>query len=395
MWIDRSLENQIRKACDSRPALLLTGARQTGKSSLLRHLYPDADYMTLDRVAIAEEAEMNPALFLNRFSGPVILDEIQYAPSLFRELKTRIDSNRQETGRWILTGSQRFELMKNVSESLAGRLRILPLETLSAQELRASGFFSSSSIKDILWKGGYPELWATDDLESGEFFEDYVQTYLERDLKELIQVSNLRDFRRLIQICATRVGQLLNYADLAKHVGVSSVTIKKWVGALETSGLIYLLPPFFANIGKRLVKAPKLYFADSGLLCHMLNLQGEAACLRSPMFGAIWENFVFSELIRTLPVKPGRNLFFYRDQNGVEMDFVIEMGGRLILVEAKAAQRVDPRKLNFSKIVPLFSDRDVQCLLMNSSAEQSPVCLKDYFSVNPLTNELGQIVGEG
>ncbi|MCD6188213.1 MAG: DUF4143 domain-containing protein, partial [Desulfuromusa sp.] len=169
-------------------------------------------------------------------------------------------------------------------------------------------------------------------------------------------------------------------------------TIKSWIGALEASGIIYLLPPFFANIGKRLVKAPKLFFADTGLLCYLLNLQNRQACLRSPALGHIWENLVFSEMIKTLPAKPGRNLFFYRDQNGVEMDFVLELDGNLHLIEAKSSERVDVRKLNFSKIAPLFKNRETRCTLICSSMEKTPIELRDYAIINPLRHNLADVV---
>lgn len=388
MWINRLLKKKIDTACSSRPVVLVTGARQTGKSSLLRRMFPAANYVTLDRIVIAAEAEENPSQFLGRLQGQTIIDEVQYAPALFRELKIHIDDNRNDYGRWILTGSQRIQLMQEISESLAGRVGIFQLETLSAKELRNSSNISAGSVADCLWSGGYPELWANQQIDAELFYGDYIQTYLERDLKSLIQVSNLRDFQRFFQICATRTGQLLNYTDMAKDVGVSAGTIKNWLGALETSGVLYLLPPFFANIGKRLIKAPKLFFADTGLLCYLLNVSTRQACLRSPFLGHIWENFVFSEILKTLPVRVGRNLFFYRDQNGVEMDFVFEMGGKLHLVEAKSAERVDERKLNFSKIAPLFKDRETVCTLMCSSVEDSPVALKNYTIINPLRHDL-------
>ncbi|MFA7257112.1 MAG: ATP-binding protein [Kiritimatiellales bacterium] len=384
MWIDRKTKNAIVEACGARPAILLTGARQTGKSSLLQKMFPDAAYVTLDHVPSADEAEANPDRFLNRFSGSVILDEVQYAPSLFRELKIRIDKNRSAHGRWILTGSQRFSLMKEVGESLAGRISVLQLETLSAQELRNCGRFSKKAVESCLWKGGYPELWANQKLTAQMFYEAYIQTYLEKDLRAILNVSNIRDFRRFIQICAARVGQLLNYADLSKDSGVSAPTIKSWISVLEASGIINLLPPFFANIGKRLVKAPKLYFSDTGLLSHLLNITDADAYTRSSYKGSIWENFVFTELVKTLPVIPGRTLFFYRDQNHVEIDFVVELGGNLCLIEAKAAERVDSRKLNFSKVAPLFPKQTVSCVLMNMLQEKEPVHLDGYDSLNPL-----------
>lgn len=388
MWIERQTKKAIEEACGARPAILLTGARQTGKSSLLQKMFPDAAYVTLDHVPSAAEAEANPDRFLDRFSGPVILDEVQYAPSLFRELKIRIDESRAAHGRWILTGSQRFSLMQKAGESLAGRISVLQLETLSAKELRECGRFSKKAIDDCLWKGGYPELWSNPKLTAQMFYEDYIQTYLEKDLRAILNVSNLRDFRRFIQLCAARTGQLLNYADISKDAGVSAPTIKSWISVLEASGIIYLLPPFFANIGKRLVKAPKLYFADTGLLSHLLNITDAEASHLSPYNGSLWENFVFTELIKTLQPVPGRNLFFYRDQNGVEIDFVLEHGGQLYLIEAKSAERVDPRKLNFSKVTPLFPERLGSCILMNTMQEKEPAHLSGYHSLNPLHHTL-------
>jgi hypothetical protein len=236
----------------------------------------------------------------------------------------------------------------------------------------------------MIWKGGYPELWANPGLTPAMFYEDYIQTYLEKDLRQLINITNLRDFRRFIQICAVRSGQLLNCSDISKDIGVSAPTIKAWIGALEASGIVFLLSPFFANIGKRLVKAPKLYFADTGLLCHLLNITDQSACRNSPHFGAIWENLVFTELVKTRQLVPGRSLFFYRDQNGVEIDFITEQNGKLSLIEAKASERVDSRKLNFSKVKPLLADRDISCCLMNPIPDKEPVALDGYISVNPL-----------
>lgn len=391
MWIDRLLNASIVKACETRPVVLLTGARQTGKSSLLQRMFPHAEYVTLDRVVMAEEAEANPSQFLDRFDGPVILDEVQYAPNLFRELKIRVDMQRGDYGRWILTGSQRLQLMREVSESLAGRIHIAQLESLSAKELRNSRQFSDKQIEASLWNGGYPEIWANSSLTPAIYYEDYIQSYLERDLKALIKVGNLRDFRRFIMICATRSGKLLNYTDMAKDLAVSATTVKSWLAALEASGIIYLLPPYFANIGKRLVKVPKLYFADNGLLGHLLNIADAPSYARSPMKGNMWENFIFTEILKTTGAVPGRSLFFYRDQNGVEMDFLVERGGCLYLVEAKSAERPDSRKLNFSKIEKLFPEMNVRNILLCTTSESSPVHLRDFRLMNPLLHDLDQL----
>lgn len=396
MWIDRSITKKLLEA-SNRPVILLTGPRQTGKSSLLKKIYPDAHYKSLDKILIAEEAEVNPSFFLSKFNNyhQVILDEVQYAPSLFRELKSIVDNNREQYGKWILTGSQKFSLMNNVSESLAGRIRILHLETLSAVEIRQSSNVSQDKFINFIWQGGYPELWANPDLNSNSvnFFEDYVQTYLERDLRKIINVINLRDFQRFLIICATRVGQLLNFVDLSKDVGVSVNYIKKWITVLEASGIIYLLTPYYNNLGKRLVKAPKLYFADHGLLCYLLNIHNIETWEASTYRGCIWENLVFTELLKTGYFTPGRNIFFYRDQNGVEIDLILEINNKIILIEAKAQEKHANSKLNFNKVAGLFANnKPVSCFLACTADIDDVVLLKDYGIFNPLYFDLIQIL---
>jgi uncharacterized protein len=379
MWIERDYSDKIKRAVKTRPVILLTGIRQAGKSSLLQRLFSDVEYITLDRIVLAEEAEENPTLFLDRFQKKVIIDEIQYAPSLFRDLKIRVDENRKIKGKWILTGSQQFILMRHVSESLAGRVRILNLGTLSAIELNRTNLLKNK--RDLLWKGGFPELWA-EKLDAKEFFEDYIQTYLERDLKQILNVTNLRDFRHFLSLLAIRVGQLLNYSEISKGVGVAVNTIKSWVNALEVSGLIILLPPYYNNLGKRLIKAPKLYFCDNGLVCALLNIDSLGTMEKSPHLGNIWENFVLSEYIKEGFVA-GKDLFFFRDTNGVEIDFVIEKKGEVFLIEAKHCERPNPSKLNFKKVAPLFKN-EVSSIVACGVEEKGRIALK-YFSIyNPL-----------
>lgn len=379
MWIERDYTDKIKEAVKSRPVILLTGVRQAGKSSLLQRLFKDAEYVTLDRITLAEEAEENPTLFLERFKNQVIIDEIQYAPSLFRDLKIKVDENRNLKGKWILTGSQQFILMQHISESLAGRVRILTLGTLSAEELNRTNLLKNK--RDLLWKGGFPEIWA-EKLDAKEFYEDYIQTYLERDLKQILNVNSLRDFRRFLLLLATRVGQLLNYSELSKEIGVAVNTIKAWVNALEVSGLIILLPPYYNNLGKRLIKAPKLYFCDSGLISALLNIDSLDTLEKSPHLGNIWENFVMTEFLKNGFVT-GKDIFYFRDTNGVEIDFVIEKKGEVFLVEAKHSERPNPSKLNFKKIAPLFKEKVVSIVACGVH-EKGSIALKDYFIYNPL-----------
>lgn len=386
MWINRYISDHLNRSVTSRPAVLLTGARQTGKSSLLQKEYPDLQYVTFDHVRHVDAVKESPEHYLSRFDNPVILDEIQYVPEIFRELKIRIDRQRQRYGQWIMTGSQQFVMMKEISESLAGRMALLHLETLSAGELRDG---HADNPADFLWKGGYPELWANPLLDPSDFFESYIRTYIERDLKEIVDVKNLSDFRRFIRITATRTGQLLNYRSLANDVGVSDVTIRSWIHALEISGLIYLLPPYFANVGKRLIKSPKLYFADHGLLCYLLGVTCEDDWHAHPQKGSLWENAVMMEFVKTRGLVPGRDLFFYRDQNGVEIDLVVEKPGKLILVEAKAGERIDPKKLHFKRVQPLFNESwEVVSILAHPTPDKSVLSLNGYMSVNPLLTAL-------
>ncbi len=398
MWIERHLTSSIKQALASRPVVLLTGARQTGKSALLQRLLPKASYITLDKVAVATEAEENPSYFFQQLKDQqAILDEVQYAPSLFRELKILVDQNRQAYGHWVLTGSQRFSLMRQVQESLAGRISILHLETLSAKELRRAKISFKKNATDLLWKGGYPEIWANPKIHVEAYFSDYVQTYLERDLGELIRVNNLRDFRRFLTVCATRVGQLINYTDMAKDLAVSANTVKQWLNVLETSGIICLLSPYYGDINKRLVKAPKLYFSDVGLLSHLLHVHHFNAWYHHAQRGQLWENFVFNEIVKTTDCVPNKNLFFYRDQNAVEIDFVIENGQEMQLIEAKSAEQVNDRLLNFNKVKPLLADKgagkkNIRCVVACLVQEVRPLRYAQYDLINPLLHDFLLIV---
>ena len=379
MWIERRNTDIINEAVSTRPVVLLTGLRQVGKSSLLKKLFAEAEYITLDKILFAQEAEENPSQFLNRFEKQVIIDEIQYAPSLFRDLKIKVDEERNLKGKWILTGSQQFVLMQQVSESLAGRVRILNLSTLSATELNQANLLTNK--RDFLWKGGFPEIWA-ENLNASDFFDDYIKTYLERDLKQILNVTNLRDFRRFLSLLALRVGQLVNFSEISKEIGVAVNTVKAWVNALEISGLILLLPPYYNNLGKRLIKTPKLYFCDNGLVASLLNINSLEALNNSPYLGNLWENLVFTEFVKE-GYLAGKNIYFFRDQNGVEIDFVVEKDGKVFLVDAKTSERPDPRKLNFTKIAPLFKE-EVNAVVACMVEEKGLIRLKDFSVYNPL-----------
>jgi len=339
MWIERTVEERIRRSVRTRPVLVLTGARQTGKTSTLLHLFPDYEFVSLDLPTEAEQAEKEPGRFLERHTAPVIIDEVQYAPGLFRHLKTAVDAHRSVNGRFLLTGSQKFTLMERVSESLAGRSDIMELETLSLREIRKA--LPATRLETAIVRGGFPELNANPDIDPAGFYSSYLATYLERDVRSLANVGSLRDFERFLRACALRSANLLNKAELARDVGIAPSTAGLWLSTLEASGQIVLLEPWFSNKTTSLVKSPKIYIADSGLLCALLNIFSVETLVESPAVGAIWETFVFAQLRdRERRAGRSRSLFFWRDRSH-EVDFVVEAGGKLELFEAKWAELPD------------------------------------------------------
>ena len=269
----------------------------------------------------------------------MLIDEVQYAPGLFRHLKVAVDAQRTRNGQFLLTGSQKFTLMKNVSESLAGRADIVELETLSFAEIR--GALLQTKIETAVVRGGFPELYGNPDIDSVAFYNSYLATYLERDVRSLTNVGSLRDFERFLRACALRSANLLNKADLARDVGIAPSTANHWLSMLEASGQIVLLEPWFSNRTKSIVKSPKLYLADTGLLCALLNIRSEEALQQSSALAAVWETFVFAQL-RDRERLGGRtgSLFFWRDRTR-EVDFVVDTGGRLELFEAKWTELPD------------------------------------------------------
>ncbi len=332
----REISAAVRRFAAHFPAVVVTGARQTGKTTLLTRLFPQYHYVSLDLPAQAQLAEEDPRSFLLGHPPPLVVDEVQYAPKLFRYLKVEIDANRDANGRFILTGSQKFSLMKEVSDSLAGRCGVLELEGLSTEELGDTfhEYERGEGIARVLVRGFMPQLWKDRGLRPADYFSSYQATYLERDVRQLLNVSSLRDFDRFMRATAVRSGHLLNKTELSKEVGISNRTVTEWLSVLQASNQITLLEPHFTNVGKRLVKTPKLYFNDVGLLCFLLGLN-ERSVTDSYLIGSIWETFLFAELRKYLAsVAPEATVRFYRDQSR-EVDFVIEKDARTTLAEAK------------------------------------------------------------
>ncbi len=339
-YFKRSIESRVLQLASTFPCVVVTGGRQAGKTTLIKHLFPDHHFVSLDLPSRAEKAETAPGSFLEEFPPPLVVDEIQYAPGLFRHIKARVDADRHLMGRFILTGSQKFPLMRDVTESLAGRAALVELETLSSGEL---GMTPDQDWSAILARGFFPELWRQPELAAVEFYSSYVATYLERDVRQILNVQSLRDFERFLRSCAARSGQLLNLSDLARDVGIKPQTARDWLSVLEASNQISLLEPYFENIGKRIVKSPKLYLNDPGLLCFLLGL--DARALRaSPLVGTVWETFVFAEFRKRASAAPSPStLWYYRDAQGREIDFIQISEGRFHLFEVKWTETADAR----------------------------------------------------
>lgn len=357
MLFNRELSGRVRALAEHFPVLILTGARQTGKTTLLRGTFPEHHYVSLDLPSDAALAEQSPETFFGNHAPPLLIDEVQYAPGLFRHLKVQVDAGRHRHGRFVLTGSQKFPLMKEVSDSLAGRCVWLELEGLSADELGSGEMPVREQVMRVLARGQLPELWRNPELPRADFHRTYLATYIERDVRQLLNVTSLRDFERFIRLCATYNGQLLNKTEIARGVGVSSKTIDQWLSVLHASNQIALLEPYFANLGKRVVKSPKLYFCDTGLLCFLLGLD-ENSLPHSPMLGAAWEAFVYAELRKACAARgPDYQLWFYRDQQGREVDFILQGAGSFTCIECKWAELPGPDDTRWLREVALLLER--------------------------------------
>jgi len=364
-YVRRTQETELKRAATAFPATILTGPRRSGKTTLLRHCFPEATYVLLEELDVIDRVRNDPRSFLEELGHPAILDEIQNTPELLNYIRAEIDAAPEKVGVWFLTGSQETALMRGVSESMAGRAAIFQLLPFSYTEEPAVS----------LLKGGFPEVIArpsTRDI----WFRSYVQTYLERDVRAVLAIKDLATFRRFLALLATRGGQVLNKTALAGPLGVSVPTVTGWLSVLEVTGQIIIVPPFYENFGKRITKAPKVYFADPGLAAHLLGIETEESLRRSPFLGPLFEGLVASEIVKQ-QIHHGRSkaLYHFRDRQGLEVDFIVPRGdNRLTLIEAKATRTLHSSLAKpLRRLLPAIKEHATEAFVVHQPAKSDTV----------------------
>ena len=348
VMVKRKAYDALMRLSGQFPVVAITGPRQSGKTTLAKMAFPEKQYVSLDDKNMREIAASNPGDFLKAFPNGAIIDEAQKVPEIFDAIKLVVDSGEYQPGKYILAGSSQFRLRENITDSMAGRIALLKLLPFSLQELGESGFPMKDAY-DYVWRGTYPPLYDKSKyFLSEDWFENYLDTYLDLDVKDLINPANVSAFRKLPQICAFRSGQMVNYDDISRNIGVSAVTVKSWLSILEASYIIHFLEPNSSNLGKSIVKTPKLYFVDSGLMCYLLRMETKEDLLLDDHKGAAVETMAVSELLKSRwNTGKKANLTFYRDKNGFEVDTIADWK-KSYAIEVKSSS--DPEKKMSSSI---------------------------------------------
>lgn len=338
MNLKRSLKESIVIYLEKYPIIALTGPRQSGKTTFLKGEFPEYRYVNLENPDTRNFAETDPNAFLKLYDRFVIFDEVQRAPVLFSYIQALVDESRI-MGQFILSGSQNFHLLENITQSLAGRVALFRMLPFDFTELKSAGLLDHDFTVNM-YKGFYPAIYDRS-IPSKMFYANYIQTYIERDLTEIINVRDLKQFRNFLSLCAARAGNIINLNSLANECGISQPTAKSWLSALESSYIIFQLQPFFNNLNKRVIKSPKLYFYDTGLLCHLLRINDAGSILLSEYKGSLFENLITSEFIKSnYHLNLMRNFWFWRDSAGHEVDLFWQDGEQLNLIEIKATQTI-------------------------------------------------------
>lgn len=374
IYISRDIENIVKATARQFPALIITGPRQSGKTTLLKHLFSKHHgYVSMDDPGLRLMATEEPCMFFQNYKPPLIIDEIQYAPQLLSYIKMMIDKRRSLAGQFLLTGSQIFPLMARVSESLAGRIAVFNLLSFSLREQFYSAMpHNIELLKEMTLKGGFPEVSLKKDINLEIWFSSYLQTYLERDVRQLRQIGDLSDFQRFLQLLAAFNGQSVNLSNFSRDLGVAVNTIKAWISILEASGQVITVKPFYMNKGKRIIKSPKVYFLDTGLLCYLSGIVSTSQVFRGPLSGQLLETAVLGELVRNF-CNCGKlpRIFWWRTSYGEEVDFIVEDRGKLIPIEVKLSAKADSKIIKgLSSFGGLFPGKIDTAYLVNLSTEK-------------------------
>lgn len=398
-YIHRQIEHKLRQLLRSFPSLAITGPRQSGKSTLLINTLSEYRYITFDDPLTRERAISDPQFFIESIGGNTIIDEIQYAPGILSYIKMKIDRERHKKGVYIFTGSQQFTMIKNLGDSLAGRIGLLDLlpfsviEKLESIKLKTTlDYFVHAALT-----GSYPELVVDPSIDVYSWYGSYIQTYLERDIRSIYHIGNLRDFQRFMQLLAGRCAQVLNLSGFAKDLGVSVPTVKSWLSALDASRIVYLLPPYYNNLGKRIIKSPKVYFSDIGMVCYLTGIRDKTHLLQGPMAGALFENFCIQEAIKVF-FNRGQSprLYYLRMANNLEIDLLIESAAKsLIPVEIKLTKTPSiGMGANISRFRNLFPAIDIKKGVIVSLAEQTIPISRELTAItfNDYLKEIAKVV---
>ncbi|MBL0049364.1 MAG: ATP-binding protein [Bacteroidetes bacterium] len=378
--VTRLIFQEAKQALTQFRALCITGPRQSGKTTLGKQLFKGKPYLNFETPSVQHQAEVNPKAFLKKYRDGAVFDEVQRVPHIFRYLQEILDSNRKR-GQFILTGSNNFLLQEQVSQSLAGRAGYLSLLPFSYAELTQAKL-APIDVNKLILQGGYPEIW-TEKLHPNGWLNSYIQTYVQRDVRLLKNISNLAAFNRFLYLCANYAGQILNRDALAQQTGVDTKTILSWIGLLENSYIVYQLQPWYNNLNKRIVKSPKLYFYDTGLLCSLLGIKNLTLLQQHSAYGAIFENWIISEIKKNnFNAAQNGGMYYFRDSAGNEVDLILEREGKPIAIEIKSGKKYDSafiRGLNYwNKYQPQST-----CLLIHGG--KSNEIVNEKLSILPWT----------
>ena len=382
--IKRELYSELLDAANNYPVVTIIGPRQAGKTTLAKSAFPKYTYCNLEHPELRKLAIDDPGAFFARFSGQLIIDEIQRAPNLLSYIQVMVDE-KEEKGQFILTGSHQLALHQSISQSLAGRTAILKLLPLSLRELSKHSIHLDRN--EVIYNGFFPRVYK-DQLNPTKAYRNYFETYVERDVRQLVNIKELANFEKFLKLIAGRVGQVINYSSLTNDIGVSNNTLKNWLSVLEASFIILKLEPYFENFGKRVIKSPKIYFTDTGLLCYLLGIEKPEQLERDPLIGQIFENLVVIECLKSRYNQGlNHNLFFYRSDKGQEVDLIYKKGRQLIPIEIKSAMTFSSEFLKGINYFYKISNSDNRGYVVYSGKlvyESEKYSLMNFWDVNEI-----------